>query len=293
MNSIRFGINIDPSSEQAQDAFQLARLADDLRLDLITIQDHPYNRRFLDTWTLLTALATHTQQVHVATNVANLPLRPPVMLANMAASLVVLTGGRGELGLGAGVFWQGVEAYGGEARTPGEAYSAFEEALHILRGFWDHAGGTFDYEGTIYQVKGARPGPAPAHRIPIWTGAIGPRMLRLTGRMADGVLVSRPYVPPGKLPALNAAIDDGAVRAGRDPSEIRRGYNLMGAIRPVVASTKDEMIGPVAYWVDELARLHQEYRVDTFLFWPVGGREREQIEVFAQEIIPAIRQAVR
>lgn len=289
MNSIRFGINIDPSAELVQDAFQLARLADDLRLDLITIQDHPYNRRFLDTWTLLTALATHTQQVHVATNVANLPLRPPVMLAKMAATLDVLTGGRVELGVGAGAYWQGVTALGGVMRTPGEAYTAFEEALHILRGFWDQAGGTFDYEGTIYQVKGARPGPVPAHRIPIWTGAIGPRMLRLTGRMADGVLVSRPYVPPGKLPALNAAIDDGAVRAGRDPLEIRRGYNVMGAIRPAEASTKDEMIGPVAYWVDELARLHQEHRVDTFLFWPVGGREREQIEVFAQEIIPAVR----
>ena len=88
-----------------------------------------------------------------------------------------------EFGLGAGSYWDGISAFGGPRRTPGEAYQAFKDALHIMRGMWDNAGGRFTYEGEFYQVKGIKPGPMPAHRIPMWVGARGPRMLRLLGRM--------------------------------------------------------------------------------------------------------------
>jgi alkanesulfonate monooxygenase SsuD/methylene tetrahydromethanopterin reductase-like flavin-dependent oxidoreductase (luciferase family) len=67
---------------------------------LITVMDHSYNRRLFDTWTLLTALTARTERAHVGTNVLNLPLRPPAMLAKMAATLDVITGG---LGAGAGI----------------------------------------------------------------------------------------------------------------------------------------------------------------------------------------------
>ncbi|MBZ0303364.1 MAG: LLM class flavin-dependent oxidoreductase, partial [Anaerolineae bacterium] len=191
-----FGINIDPTAEDVQAAFRQAQAADRAGLDLVTCQDHPYNKKFLDTWTLLTTIAALTRNVHVGTNVANLPLRPPAMLAKAAASLDVISGGRVELGIGAGAFWRGVAAYGGHERSPGEAYEAFHEALDIIRGMWDKSGGSFRYEGKHYQVRGAQPGPAPAHRIRIWVGALGPRMLRLVGAKADGILTSIPYTPP-------------------------------------------------------------------------------------------------
>ena len=218
-----FGISIDPSAADPQEPFHRARIADENSLDLITSMDHPYNAKLFDTWTLLTALATATERVHVGTNVANLPLRPPAMLAKMAASLDILTGGRVELGVGAGAAWDGIAAYGGPRRASGEAYRAFRDALHILRGMWENAGGSFTYEGDIYQVQGARPGPAPAHRIRIWVGGYGPRMLRLTGEMADGLLVSYNYAAPEKLLEFNQRIDGGAQAAGRAPSEIRGG----------------------------------------------------------------------
>jgi alkanesulfonate monooxygenase SsuD/methylene tetrahydromethanopterin reductase-like flavin-dependent oxidoreductase (luciferase family) len=274
-------------------------VADEHGLDLITLMDHPYNRRLFETWTLLTALAMATKRVHVATNVANLPLRSPALLAKQAATLDVLTEGRVELGLGAGGYWQGIVAFGGPQRSPGEAYAAFKDALTIIRGLWQSAGRSFTYEGEIYQVRGAQPGPAPAHPIPIWVGASGPRMLRLTGQLADGVLVSTSYESPARLRQINEFIDEGAAAAGRSPAAIRRGYNVMGILdlgRADTAITEDKpnnIYGSIRQWVDQIVRLYREYRQDTFIFWPVAGNQLVQIEAFAQEVAPAVKEALR
>jgi alkanesulfonate monooxygenase SsuD/methylene tetrahydromethanopterin reductase-like flavin-dependent oxidoreductase (luciferase family) len=290
----RFGASIDPSIKNLELAFHLAQLADENGLDMISSQDHPYNRNHFDTWTLLAALSMRTQRTHLVTNVSNLPLRPPVMMAKAAATLDVLSGGRFELGLGAGFNWAGIHAMGGEKRSPGEAVTAFEEALRILRGFWDHAGGTLKFEGDIYQARGARPGPAPAHRIPIWTGAYGPRMLDLTGRLADGTLFTSNYLAPEGLERANRLIDEGAAKAGRSGVEVRRGYNIMGVIEQDPHSpgkwVEGQLRGGVSGWAGELVRLYQELRMDTFIFWPLGGDEERQVEIFALEIVPKVKQ---
>lgn len=293
-NTPQFGIFLDPSVGDPAEPFRLAKLADENGLDLLTIQDHPYQSRHYDTWTLLTALATATERIHVSPNVANLPLRLPAMLAKQAATLDVLTGGRVELGMGAGGFWDAIAAFGGPKRSPGEAYTAFEDALHIIRGLWDNPGSAFKYEGEIYRVKGAKFGPAPAHRIPIWVGARGPRMLRLIGRLADGLLISMPYVPPAALAEVNARIDEGAAQAGRPADAIRRGYNMSGVIRPGTGSQRypaqqGSLDGTAGYWAEQITRLYQDYRQDTFIFW--GGEDvAQQIEVFAQEVVPAVKE---
>lgn len=289
----QFGIFLDPTAGDPQEPFRLAKIADQNGLDLLTIQDHPYQGRFYETWTLLTALAVTTEHIHVSTNVANLPLRLPAVLAKQAATLDLLTGGRVELGLGAGGFWDAIAAYGGTKRTPGEAFAAFEDALHIMHGIWDTKARSFTYKGTIYSVKGALTGPAPAHRIPIWVGAIGPKMLRLTGKMADGILISMPYVPPEKLPEINMLIDAGAVEAERSPEAIRRGYNISGIIQPGAGSigglTPNNTIdGTADYWADQIVNLYTQYRQDTFIFWG-GGDVGQQIEIFAKEVVPAVK----
>ncbi len=297
-NPLLFGANIDPGTSDIDESLQRAERADTLGLDLITIQDHPYQRRFLDTWTLLTYIAARTQRVHLGTNVASLPLRPPAMLAKMAASLDVLSGGRMELGIGAGAFWQAIEAWGIPPHTPKQAYDAFEDAVHIIRGLWENPGKPFTYTGKAHQVKGLLFGPAPAHPIRLWVGGSGPKMLRLTGRMADGILLSNSYFPPDKLPAMNDRIDAGAAEAGRSPDDIRRGYNLMGIIDLNGTGRRPDdlnpgmLFGTRQFWIDELSRLYRDYRQDTFLFWPIGENALPQLEVFAQEIAPAVRQAV-
>src|SRR2546429_9351492 len=112
---VRFGVFVIP--EATDRPLQQALVADELGFDVIGVQDHPYQRRFFDTWTLLTAIAMRTERLAVFPDVANLPLRPPAMLAKAAASLDLLSGGRVELGLGAGGVWAGGK---GNRRAVGE-----------------------------------------------------------------------------------------------------------------------------------------------------------------------------
>src|SRR5918998_3522548 len=104
-HTLAFGTFVTPLNQRPQDPVKLAQLTEQAGLDLVTFQDHPYQSAFLDTWTLLTWVAAQTQTVRLAGNVLSLPLRPPAVLARSAASLDLLSGGRFELGLGAGAFW--------------------------------------------------------------------------------------------------------------------------------------------------------------------------------------------
>ncbi|MEU4733427.1 LLM class flavin-dependent oxidoreductase, partial [Streptomyces sp. NPDC023588] len=103
---VLFGANIEPAWAEAGGPLRLATQAEQDGLDLITIQDHPYQAAFYDMWTLMSFLAAHTDRIAFVPTVANLPLRPPAMLAKAAASFDVLSGGRLRLGLGAGAFWE-------------------------------------------------------------------------------------------------------------------------------------------------------------------------------------------
>ena len=136
-HELQFGVFITPEAAQAGRVLELAQTAELAGLDLVTFQDHPYQARFLDTWTLLSVVAAQTSTIRVAPNVANLPLRQPVVLARSVASLDLLSGGRVELGLGAGAFWDAIAANGGPRLTPGQAVDALAEAIAIIRGVWD------------------------------------------------------------------------------------------------------------------------------------------------------------
>lgn len=285
---IHFGANVDPTASDPGWPLRLSRAIEQLGLEYIGMQDHPYNPGFLDTWTLLASLLQATERVHIFPNVANLPLRPPVMLAKAAATLDVLSGGRVELGLGAGAFREGIEAMGGPGRSRSESVEALEEAVQIIRAYWK-GGRALRFDGKYYVVKGARPGPRPAHPIGLWLGSYGPRSLGVLGRLADGWLPSSSYAPPERLPEMQQRIDTAALAAGRQPRDIRRIYNVMGLITegPVQAL----FTGPVHYWVDELTRLAVEVGMDTFIYWPADDRLR-QIERFATEVVPAVQEQV-
>lgn len=286
--TVRFGANVDPTANDPAWPLALTRAVERVGLELIGIQDHPYNAHFLDTWSLIATLLQATERVHIFPNVTNLPLRPPVMLAKAAATMDVLSGGRLEVGLGAGAFRAGIEAMGGPGRSKGESVEALEEAVQIMRAFWN-SGQALHFEGKYYSVKGAHPGPRPAHPISIWLGTYGPRMLGITGRLADGWLPSSSYAPPQRLPEMQQRINDAALSAGRRPQDIRRNYNIMGLITP--GPMQGLLTGPVDYWVDELTRLVVEVGMDTFIYWPADDRLR-QIELFAAEVVPAVREQV-
>lgn len=284
-----FGTFITPSAQAPDQVVALARVAEDAGLDLATFQDHPYQPAFLDTWTLMSYVAAATTRIRLSGNVLNLPLRQPVVLARSAASLDLLSGGRVELGIGAGGFWDAIEAAGGRRLSPGESVDALDEAIRIIREVWDvEQRGGVRVDGKHYRVLGAKRGPAPAHDIGIWVGAYKPRMLRLVGRAADGWLPSLAYLPGGvkDLLGLNAVIDEAAVEAGREPGDVRRLLNISGEF---TRSATGFLVGPPAHWAEGLAELARDHGISAFI---MTGDDPEAIRIFGEEVAPAVREWV-
>lgn len=239
-HDLLFGSFVTPSAQDPMAVVALARSSEAAGLDLVTFQDHPYQPAFLDTWTLLSYVAAATERSTCRPTSSTSRCGPPVVLARSAASLDLLSGGRVELGLGAGAFWEAIEAAGGRRLSSGQAVDALKEAIRIICEVWD--GGQcrgVRFDGRYYRVMGDKRGPTPAHDIPIWLGAYKPRMLGLTGRAADGWLPSLGYLPdPSALADLNAIIDDSALEAGRRPEQIRRLLNVSGRFQ----STSDGLL---------------------------------------------------
>jgi alkanesulfonate monooxygenase SsuD/methylene tetrahydromethanopterin reductase-like flavin-dependent oxidoreductase (luciferase family) len=283
-----FGLFLIPNAAEYPDLLRQVATAEQAGLDLIGIQDHPYQRRYLDTFALIGDLLARTERLRLFPDVANLPLRPPATLAKLAASLDVMSGGRFELGLGAGAFWDGVAAMGGPRRAAGESVDALEEAIAIIRRFWSGER-SISHQGEHYGVSGLQPGPEPAHGIGIWIGAYKPRMLDLTGRLADGWVPSIGGAPPEAIPEMAKRIEEGAAGAGRDPSTIRRLYNVKGTIADGPAN--DLLRGPPDHWIETLTGFVLELGFDSFVFWPEDD-VLGQIERFAQEVAPGVRKAV-
>jgi alkanesulfonate monooxygenase SsuD/methylene tetrahydromethanopterin reductase-like flavin-dependent oxidoreductase (luciferase family) len=271
---VRFGVFITPDATQPDRALKLAEIADELGFDLVGVQDHPYQRRFMDTWTLLVAMAMRTKDIQVFPDVANLPLRPPAVLAKAAASLDLLSGGRAELGLGAGGFWEAIKAMGGPVRTPGESVAALEEAIQVIRLMWSGERGVH-FDGKFYQLDGVHTGPKPAHPMGIWLGAYKPRMLSLVGRAADGWVPSLGQLQPDDLAEGNARIDAAANAAGRDPRSIRRILNASAAV-------------PHELFV----ALTVKYGMDTYLIGDNGADPEGTMRQFAADVAPRVRESV-
>ena len=269
LRPLTFGLSVVPNAEGLAGTVDLVRRADALGLDVVGVQDHPYQRRYVDTLALLGHLLERTERISVFPDVANLPLRPPAVLAKHAATLDLLSGGRFELGLGAGGFWDAIAAMGGPRRTPGESVDALSEAIDVIRLAWSDER-SVKHAGEHYRLEGYHPGPPPAHDIDIWLGAYKPRMLRLTGEKADGWVPSLMRgVTPADLGELDKAVTGAAEEAGRDPAAVRRVWNI-----PAPALDGADMAAQMTNWAER-------YGVDTFVLWPTEDNPIQQIERLA------------
>lgn len=286
-HDLSFGAFVTPDAGRHEEVLTLALAAEEAGLDVLTFQDHPYQPDFLDTWTLLSFVAARTQRITLAPNVANVPLRPPAVLARSAAALDILSGGRVELGLGAGYFLDAIASLGGPRRTAGEHVDALDEAITVIRSLWT-PGPPVRFEGRHHRLDGARPGPVPAHPIPIWVGAYKRRMLELTARAADAWVPSLPYAPPDTLGDMTRTLDAAARRAGRDPGEIRRIYNITGTFSARGAGYLD---GPPYRWAEQLTELALTHGMSVFILGP-GNDAIADLRRFAEEVAPAVREMV-
>jgi FAD/FMN-containing dehydrogenase/alkanesulfonate monooxygenase SsuD/methylene tetrahydromethanopterin reductase-like flavin-dependent oxidoreductase (luciferase family) len=242
---LSFGALLPPPS----DGVALARRAEELGYDLVTVPDQPGGP---DAWTLLAWVAGRTDRIRLAPYLLDLALREPPVLARSAASLDLLSGGRLELALSS-------------TDAP-----ALTEAVDIVRGVLD-AGepGPLRHLGEHYRIPNAQRGPLPAHRIPIWLGGSEAATLRLIGRTADGWLADLSTFQPGEFAAANKIIDEAALAAGREPAEIRRLLTVTGDVA-----------------VADLLSLAQEDGVGTFI---VRADDAATLERFAHEAMPELR----
>ncbi|MGE0388001.1 MAG: LLM class flavin-dependent oxidoreductase [Gammaproteobacteria bacterium] len=182
--------------------------------DLATVSKSPH--RYVETFSVIGAAAALTRRVGLVTTVTDTIRRHPALLAQTALTLGHLSRGRFVLGIGCGERENAVP-YGLPFDRP---VGRFEEALEVIRLLF-RAEGPVDYHGRFFQLEHARMDTEPfeGRPPPIWIGASGPRMLELTGRIADGWLptnIGSPEEYAGKLSVIRAA----AERAGRDPDAI-------------------------------------------------------------------------
>jgi alkanesulfonate monooxygenase SsuD/methylene tetrahydromethanopterin reductase-like flavin-dependent oxidoreductase (luciferase family) len=291
--TLRFGIQLAPTADDLDDVRALARRADREGLDLLGVQDHPYAPTQLDAFTLITAVLVETERIRVFPDVASLPMRGPAMLAKIAAALDRLSGGRFDLGLGAGAFWPAIRSMGGPDRSNPEALKALEEGIEIIRAMW-RSGDRVRVAGEHYAVDGVRGGPTPSRDIGIWLGSVGPRSQELTGRVADGWAAPIPhYLPYEMLPVAQDRIDAAARDAGRDPTSVLRMAQLVGTItdgpgEPPRLEGEIPIRTSASQWARVLAGLAGDVRFDTFVFWPEAADETQLLR-WAREVVPATR----
>jgi alkanesulfonate monooxygenase SsuD/methylene tetrahydromethanopterin reductase-like flavin-dependent oxidoreductase (luciferase family) len=292
---LEFGYFLVPDAGDPLGVIETVRLVDGLGYDLLGVQDHPYQPRHLDTFSLLAAILAQTSSVRVFADVANLPLRPPAVLAKAAATLDLLSGGRFELGIGAGGYLDAARAMGAPARTPAESLAALEEAVAVMRAIWSGERRGIRFDGRYYQLSGVHPGPAPAHPIQVWIGANRPRALALTGRVADGwVSPLMSYKPPREAAEANHAIDRAALEAGRDPGEIRRIYNVQGAFTSTsqgpAANNDQAVVGPPEHWAETLTHFALDLGFSTFVL--VTPPDPDTLTTFIEDVAPNVRARV-
>jgi probable F420-dependent oxidoreductase len=177
---IRFGFQI--SGDHAADPIAAARRAEELGFDVVTVSDHVGPPR-MSPMTTLAAIAASTSRIRLGTFVLNNDMRNPVQLAWEAVTLDRLSGGRFELGLGAGHTPHEYSATGLAFDPPAVRKARLIEGVRVIRRLVD--GETVDFEGEHVRVSGAEVGRSTQERLPVLVGGNGARLLGAAGELAD------------------------------------------------------------------------------------------------------------
>ena len=289
MAELLFGVSVPASAAPGADPVTLAQEAERLGFDLVSLPDHPcgpdpsYEATVLMTW-----IAARTSRIKVASRVLAVPFRRPALLAKLAASLDLLSGGRLILGLGGGYSDSEITALGSPALSPADKVDGLAEAIQVIRGAWTQPG--YSQDGRHHSVRDLEMEPRPGRPIPIWTGAFGPRALAVTGRLADGWIPSLGYMPTEDIPAMRHRIDAAAEAAGRHPQDVRGILNLGIRIDPGASPRPDLVTGPFPQVLGQLHGL-LDLGFTGFSFRPVGPGRKAGMQHIAEEVIPALRSA--
>jgi F420-dependent oxidoreductase-like protein len=208
---------------------RVATTAEDLGFDAFFRSDHYLKMGDVsglpgptDSWATLAGLAVETSRIRLGTLVTSATFRLPGPLAVTVAQVDEMSGGRVELGIGAGWFEAEHKAYGVPFPTLKERFDRFAEQLAIITGLWETPEGqTFSYDGSYYQVTDspALPKPAQRPRPPVIIGGSGRRRTpELAARYADEFNAN--FVSPADSARLFGRVREACEAAGRDPSSM-------------------------------------------------------------------------
>ena len=303
-----------------------ATRAEELGFDSVWVSDHffysfaryggdPTPIPSLEPLTTLAGIAAVTHRVRIGTLVLCAPFRHPALLARTASSIDLLSGGRLDLGLGAGWMREEFDAFGYRFGEIGERFDALEESLEVLQRLF--GGDPVTYDGPTVTLRDAVLAPAPERPPAVWVGGKGgPRLLRLAARLAEGWNTVWRVSPEGyaaKLTDVRAACD----AAGRDPATFGLSVGLYSSIghdeaaaeaafeRGRAAAPGDSMAGDdYASWrADTLSGTPEQILERVAAFESLGVRELivspwvlpfaihepEQVELFAERVIAPSR----
>jgi len=320
----QYGFSLPSGSIAFADTALWAKRAEELGFDSVWLSDHLFYSfarygagdepiEAMEPLTTMAGLAAVTQRVRLGVIVLCAPFRHPALVAKAAATIDQISGGRVEIGLGAGWLEQEFEAFGYRFGTVGDRFAALEDAVAIASGLFAGAD-PLSHDGTVWSLHEGRLTPPPVrHPIPLWVGGKGgPRLLRVAARSASGWNTVWRVAPD----AHRTALDD--VRAaceevGRDPGTFGRSIGLYGiagrteedarqtferargafpgdAMRDETweswrADTLSGSIEQVRERADAFAALDVDELIVSPWTLPFTVREPEQVELFAEALL--------
>ncbi len=298
---MRLSLCLDPGREWSQ-ARALAQRVDAAGWHAVYLCDHfmphdpagvPLDGPVTECWTTLSALATQTHAIGLGTLVLGNTYRHPAIVANMAATLDRISGGRVVLGIGAG--WQPNEHRAFGIGLPGapERIDSLDEACAIIRSLLDAHRTT--RMGATYAVRDAPCDPKPLQRpLPLLVGGGGEqRTLRVAARYAD---VWHTWADPATLARKNALLDRHCADLGRDPSRIARATGGTVAVRPAhrpAAEPAGEDVEGSTSEILERLMLFRDSGADEFIVRDHAQRMSvaatlDVIDALTRDVLPAI-----
>ena len=237
------------------------------------------DRPVFDGWTLLGAMAMATTKVRLGLLVTGITYRNPAVLAKLAVTVDHLSGGRLEFGVGAAWAQNEHEMYGIEGLE--HRVGRFSEGLQVMKMLWTQE--RSDFSGRYYTLRDAIANPKPVQKpyAPIWIGAGGPAMLKLTARHAD-VWNASGAVSATVATAIEGAkqLDEACAAIGRDPGEIRR------SVQP--RFDRDD----VAASIDLLLQFAEAGFTELVVYLGAVDPLRDA-EMAAERVLPAVRAAIK
>lgn len=287
---LKFGVLVYPDGG-LPDIPRQFRWLEDLGFDQVLVPDHSADLRnrggpWFDGWSLLPIAAHTTDRIRIGTLVSNPILRPPATLARQALTVDHLSGGRLDLGIGAGIFDWDHHAVGEEPWSPRERAGRFADYTAIVDGILSGTGDPLTYEGQWLHARdvATSPGSIQRPRPTIITGGQSPTVLRISAERADvwnthGPIVDDPVEILETTARQNRHVDELCLAVGRDPHSLRRSFTSFG---PFDVWKSDVSLESV------VERFHP-IGMTEFVIDPPPRDRLDEFEHLAREVLPALR----